>query len=80
MYPGVAFRTNTVPHIYQYNVDDVLKPLIDMICKFANDTKVAQIVNTDQILQTCLDSFVKWSQDWGMALKIPKCKVLHCFI
>ena len=66
--------------IFINDIDDVVKPLIDIICKFADDTKVAQIVNTDHdrhILQTCLDNLVKWSQDWGMEFNIPKCKVLH---
>ena len=66
--------------IFINDIDDAVKPLIDIICKFADDTKVAQIVNTDQdrqILQTCLDNLVKWSQNWGIEFNIPKCKVLH---
>ena len=34
--------------IFINDIDDAVKPLIDIICKFADDTKVAQIVNTDQ--------------------------------
>jgi len=66
--------------IFINDIDDVVKPLIAIKCKFADDTKVAQIVNTDQdrqILQTCLDNLVNWSQNWGMEFNIPKCKVLH---
>jgi len=33
--------------IFINDVDDVVKPIIDIICKFADDTKVTQIVNTD---------------------------------
>ena len=41
--------------IFINDIDDVAKPLIDIVCKFADDTKVSQIVNTDQdrqLLQT----------------------------
>ena len=34
--------------IFINDIDDVAKPLIDIVCKFADDTKVSQIVNTDQ--------------------------------
>jgi hypothetical protein len=53
---------------------------VEIIKKFADDTKVGQTV-TDQEgrekLQAALDGLCDWSQKWGMEFNIPKCKVMH---
>ena len=54
--------------------------LISILNKFADDTKLGQVVSTlGQVsaLQTCLDELVTWSEIWGMDFNVSKCKVMH---
>ena len=49
--------------------------------KFADDTKMAQIVETHedgQMMQKKIDGLVEWADKWGMAFNSAKCKVMHC--
>ena len=66
--------------VYINDIDSAVMMVINIIRKFADDTKVAHTVNSEQdrkTLQSCLDNLVKWSQNWGMEFNIPKCKVIH---
>ena len=48
--------------------------------KFADDTKVAQVIETAEDaaeLQETLDRLVKWADTWGMAFNVAKCHVMH---
>lgn len=54
--------------------------LIDLILKFADDTKLsnqATLPTDQQNMQTTLDNLVRWAEDWGMLFNIQKCKVMH---
>ena len=53
---------------------------VDMIKKFADDTKglkVAKNVQDRDSLQNTLDNLARWAKDWGMKFNIPKCKIMH---
>ena len=52
----------------------------EIILKFADDTKVAQRIRTQEDaaqLQTALDQLTGWADKWGMAFNVTKCKVMH---
>ena len=51
-----------------------------IIRKFADDTKLGQIIDSEADraeLQGCLDRLCKWARDWGMAFNVAKCHVMH---
>jgi len=59
---------------------DFAATLIDIINKFANDTKVGHVIKniTNQTdLQDCLDKLCDWAKTWGMQFNEKKCKVIH---
>ena len=65
----------------KFNNDiDLAANRIDLILKFADDTKIKHAIRTpeDQVrLQECLDNLYDWSLTWGMRFNLDKCVVLH---
>ena len=56
---------------------DLLAVLIDILRKFADDTKLGKIVLTVQdgeVLQNCLDMLVDWANKWGMSFNTGSTK------
>ena len=54
--------------------------LVEILKKFADDTKVAQPIRSEQDrtrLQAVLDNLVSWADTWGMSFNVKKCKVMH---
>jgi ribonuclease P/MRP protein subunit RPP40 len=54
--------------------------LIEILRKFADDTKLGQTVATSEDreqLQIALDDLCEWARTWGMAFNIKKCKIMH---
>ena len=54
--------------------------LIDLISKFADDTKLCKAVQSEEdraALQGVLDNLTEWAESTGMAFNVNKCKVLH---
>jgi hypothetical protein len=54
--------------------------LIDIIRKFADDTKLGQTVGSQEErenLQQALDNLCNWAELWGMEFNVKKCKVMH---
>ena len=50
------------------------------IKKFADDTKVMQVIETAEDaaeLQRCLDRLCDWARTWGMAFNESKCHMMH---
>ena len=48
--------------------------------KFADDTKLAQVIDgpeNAQSLQNSLDRLCNWAKKWGMAFNVTKCHVMH---
>ena len=59
---------------------DLVVEKIDMIKKFADDTKIGQVISTAEDrdkLQAALRDLSTWADTWGMAFNAKKCKVMH---
>jgi hypothetical protein len=59
---------------------DMAAAEIDILVKFADDTKVGQAIRSaadSAALQSALDKLCQWSEKWGMSFNISKCKVMH---
>jgi hypothetical protein len=59
---------------------DVAASLIEILRKFADDTKLGQTMSTDEDrerLQQALNSLCDWADKWGMEFNIKKCKIMH---
>jgi ribonuclease P/MRP protein subunit RPP40 len=67
--------------IFNNNNIDLALNLTDLfLSKFADDTKAARVVDSDQeadLLQKDLDGFAQWARDWQMLFNVDKCKVIH---
>ena len=53
---------------------------INVINKFADDTKLGNVTNSIidcEAMQTCLDNLCDWAAKWGMKFNEKKCKVIH---
>ncbi len=54
--------------------------LVDVLKKFAADTKLGKKVHTAQDcadMQAALDDLCQWAETWGMSFNVAKCKVMH---
>ena len=59
---------------------DFCTTMIDIVNKFADDTKLGHKINCDfdrNNLQICLDNLCVWASKWGMQFNEKKCKVIH---
>ena len=66
--------------IIYINDIDLVCMMIKLLKKFADDTKAANTIRTDQDvkdLQLCLDNLVDWADTWGMQFNVSKCKIMH---
>ncbi len=66
--------------VVHINDIDLAVKLLEIIRKFADDTKLGQIVATQEQrdgLQAALSSLMDWATDWGMEFNVKKCKVMH---
>lgn len=66
--------------IYINDLDNYAQNL-DLLKKFADDTKGAKKINSrnDAIeFQDILDSLVKWGEQNNMEFNVKKCKIMHC--
>ena len=65
--------------IYINDIDGAAMYL-ELLKKFADDTKLAKIIRSPedaQKLQDCLDSLGRWGEKWNMDFNVKKCKVMH---
>jgi hypothetical protein len=79
---GVPQGSVLGPLLFLIFIDDIdeYATLIEILRKFADDTKLGHPVRNDrdrEMLQAQLDSIFNWSQTWGMTFNIDKCKVMH---
>ena len=62
-------------------VDDLVKIILEALIRlFADDTKVAQIVESEEEarkMQSVIDELAKWAKAWGMNFNVKKCKIMH---
>ena len=57
-----------------------LLTMLAAIAKFADDTKVARVTETDEDvkeMQKIVDDLSRWAKKWGMEFNASKCKVMH---
>ena len=45
--------------------------------KFADDTKIAQFIESPEELQETLNRFSAWALKWGMEFNVAKSHVMH---
>ena len=65
--------------VFINDIDDLTR-LITIMNKFADDTKLGNIVTSQSDiddLQKCIDDLVSWAEAWGMQFNVKKCKVMH---
>ena len=66
--------------IYINDLDNFAQEL-DILKKFADDTKGAKKINNRNdaiVFQDILDSLVKWGELNNMEFNVKKCKIMHC--
>ncbi len=79
---GVPQGSILGPILFVVHINDIdlVVSMIELLKKFADDTKLGQRVRTPEQsarLQSALDALVKWAKDWGMEFNVRKCKVMH---
>lgn len=80
---GVPQGSILGPILFVIFIDDLeenIRKQLDLIVKFADDTKIGHRSDTPedcQLLQEALDVLTGWSNDWGMKFNTDKCHVLH---
>jgi hypothetical protein len=65
--------------IFINDLDSAAK-MVDIVMKFADDTKLGNSVDTlkgIEEMQAALDQLSSWADTWGMAFNVKKCKVMH---
>jgi hypothetical protein len=65
--------------VYINDIDTVAK-FIEILRKFADDTKLGQMAGTEEErakLQLALDKLCEWANKWAMEFNVKKCKVMH---
>ena len=66
--------------IFINDLDEGVAEVVDIISKFADDTKLGHAVNCEAdraVLQAALDELCKWAERWLMRFNVEKCHVVH---
>ena len=66
--------------IYINDIDLAVDVTGSVILKFADDTKIAMVVETEEQkdeMQGAITRLMKWSDEWQMLFNLDKCHVMH---
>ena len=77
---GVLQGSVLGPILFLVFINDIDTDVISKLSKFADDAKLAKVVNSAQdaeILQRDLSKLEEWAKEWLMSFNTAKCKVLH---
>ena len=77
---GVPQGSVLGPVLFLVYINDIDEGVTSIISKFADDTKIANaVVSNDQVIemQNNLNKLLEWGQTWQMNYNTDKCKVLH---
>ena len=77
---GVPQGSVLGPILFLIYINDVDESVACKVLKFANDTKIYRVVNTQEAIESLrsdLKNLVKWSVDWQMLFNTDKCKIIH---
>ena len=68
------------PLLFLIYINDLDDGIVNLILKFADDTKIFGAVSDlaqHHQLQDDLNTLLQWSKDWQMLFHVDKCKVMH---
>ena len=78
---GVPQGSVLGPLLFLIFINDLDRAVVvDIIKKFADDTKIGQSVESMhgvEKLQAALTELCRWAECWGMTFNVKKCKVMH---
>ena len=66
--------------IFINDIDTAVDLTASLLSKFADDTKWARIVESEEDkkkFQDGIDGLAQWSQDWQLLFNVGKCKIMH---
>ena len=66
--------------VFINDIDTAVALTNSFLSKFADDTKMASIVESEEDrkkFQEGVDSLSNWSKDWQLLFNVGKCKVMH---
>ena len=66
--------------VFINDIDTAVDLTSSFLSKFADDTKMASIVETEEDrkkFQAGVDGLATWSKDWQLLFNVGKCKVMH---
>ena len=68
------------PLLFVIYINDLDENIGGMVSKFADDTKICGIVDSEESylrLQRDLDQLGQWADEWQMEFNLNKCEVMH---
>ena len=77
---GVPQESVLGPLFFLIFINDLDEDLVNLILKFADDTKLFGKVGSAELLESMhrdLELLSEWSKTWGLEFNVDKCKVIH---